>query len=115
VKPTIGKIEDEYAYATECQLATLSWLAMKRSSPISEITRQRNICYHMLKVCQEHAGNIAWGRRYYSRVQDILGDAKNDNLHAALNRFTLMHFDRADDATRWLRAFEKTEKDKVPL
>jgi len=117
MKPRTGKLEDEYAYATDCQLATLSWLTMRRSSPLSEITRQRNICFHMLKVCQEYASEITWEhgiRRHYSRVEGILEDAKEDNLFEALNRFTLKGFDRAGDAARWFSAFKRSEAIKVP-
>ncbi len=117
MKPTTGKLEDEYTYATDCQFATLIGLAMRSRSPLNEITRQRNISYHMLKTCQEHAGNITWGndpRRHHDRVQDILDDAKNGGLYKALNRFTLKRFDRAGDAARWFASFEKSEKDMVP-
>ena len=117
MKPRTGKLEDEYAYATECQLATLSWLTMLSKSALSEITRQRNISFHMLKVCQEHESEITWEqgiRKDFSRVQDLLDDAKNDNLFEALNRWTLKGFDKVGQAARWLKSFEKSEKDKVP-
>lgn len=117
MKPHTGKLEDEYAYATECQLATLSWLTMLSRSALSEITRQRNISFHMLKVCQEHESEITWGnrRQHHGRVRDILDDAKKDNLYKALNRFTLKGFDKAGQAGRWLKSFEKSEKEPKPL
>lgn len=117
MKPKTGRLEDEYAWATECQLATLSGLCWKRSSPKCEITRQRNIAFHMLKICQEHAGNITWERgpwnKDYSRVRDILDDG--DSLYEALNRFTLKGFDKAGDAAKWLASFEKSKKGVKPI
>jgi len=114
MRPRTGKLEDEYAWATECQLATLSGLCWVKRSALVEITRQRNISYHMLTVCQEHAGNITWGLREFGRVQDILKDAKESDLMAALNHFTMKCFDKPELAQRWLKSFENSEKGRIP-
>ena len=81
-KPTLA---NEYAYATECQLATLSGLLGKKSSAKSEIKRQANICLRMLGICRSETGSIEWGsewRHNFGRVQKIIlaGD-----LEASLN------------------------------
>lgn len=113
MKPRTGKLEDEYAYATECQLATLSGLCMVKKSALSEITRHRNIAEHMLKVCQEHASEITWEygiRRDFGRVREILDEAReHGDLPHALTRWTLTQFIGTDGA-RWLASFEKSAK-----
>lgn len=111
MKPRTGKLEDEYAYATECQLATLSQLCMVTRSALSEITRQRGIAEHMLKVCQEHASEITWERgpwRDFGRVREILDEAREHGLPHALTRWTLTQFIGTNSA-RWLASFEKSE------
>jgi hypothetical protein len=45
-------LETEYAYATECQLATLEGLKSRKSSAKSEIARQEAICSRMLRICR---------------------------------------------------------------
>ena len=45
-------LEDEYAYATECQLATLEVLQMNKSTPKSTLAQQKRICDRMVAVCR---------------------------------------------------------------
>ena len=68
-------LPNEFAYATECSLATLSQLRLRKSTSKSDIRRQTNICVRMLSVCQRHCKEIAWGdmwRCSFSRVKKIL-------------------------------------------
>ena len=70
-KPTL---ENEYAYATECQLATLSGLLLVKRSPKSEISRQRSICLRMLRVCRDMT-SIEWGHKLhpnFGRVEELI-------------------------------------------
>lgn len=110
MKPRTGKLEDEYAWATECQLATLSGVCMVKRSALHEITRQRNIAEHMLKICQEHSSEITWEygvRREFGRVQEILDWAKERGLHDALTDWTCGQFFDDKQRDRWLKSFEK--------
>lgn len=81
----------EYAYATECNFATLSGLVLKKSSAKSEISRQRSICLRMLTVCANQKAEIDWGGDYhpnFGRVQRVLEDAeKNGGFESAMDRF----------------------------
>ena len=87
----INTLENEYAHATECLLATLSGLMMRKRSLQGEIMRHTNIALRMLRVCEEHAGNIAWGNRptRFPRVHDMLEQAKSDpeRLDGAVEKF----------------------------
>jgi len=100
------KLEDEYAWATEIQLATLSGICMVKRSALSEITRQRNIAERMLTTCRAHANNITWmrgQRQEFGRVQDILGD-KGDSLSETLNRWTQNQFFDDGHRDKWLKS-----------
>lgn len=113
MKPRSGKIEDEYAWAAECNLATLSGLCFVKKSSLSDIHRQRNICFHMLKVCQEHESEIAWhaGQRVTNpRVWELLH--AEGNLSDALNAWTKKQFDKPEQAERWWKSYERSEKDR---
>jgi len=72
-------LPNEFAYATECNLATLSSLLLKKSSPKSEVKRQTNICCRMLGCCRAEQGNIEWGNtsvKNFGRVEEILNGVK---------------------------------------
>jgi hypothetical protein len=80
----MNQLANEYAYATECNLATLEELALLKSSSKVRIDRQKGICAIMLRVCQEHASEIAWsgdaqltGRRCheFTRTRGLLDAA----------------------------------------
>lgn len=79
-------LANDMAWATECNLATLSdLLSVKRTSK-SKITRQTNICLKMLETCLEHRALITWGhawRDHFGRVQEILEAADASNLSDA--------------------------------
>ncbi len=78
---------NEYAHATECGLATLEGLLMKKSSPKSEIRRQTSICLRELQVCREHREEIQWGHELhhnFPRVAEILADVPSVDLKTAL-------------------------------
>jgi len=80
----------EYAYATECNFATLSGLVLKKSSAKSEIKRQRSICLRMLQVCATHKAEIDWGgglTHHFGRVQRTLEDAEKTDFESAMDRF----------------------------
>lgn len=114
MKPRSGKIEDEYAWATECNLATLSGLCFVKKSSLVDINRQRNICFHMLKVCQEHESEITWhsGQRLdYPRVWELLKETEG-NLYDALNAWTKKCFDTPEQAERWWKSYQRSEKDR---
>ena len=50
----------EYVRATEINLATLGELMFLKSSSKSRIKRQRDICFNILKLCQENESEIPW-------------------------------------------------------
>ena len=89
----MNQLIDEYVYATEVNLATLSELAGIKSSSKSRIKRQTNICHKMLQVCQEYASEIEWrgwggaevGRKgSCSRVKKML---ESGDLTTALSEY----------------------------
>jgi hypothetical protein len=66
---------NEFVYATECQLATLSGLLIKKGTAKSEIKRQIAISLRMLNVCKSEKTNIDWGTQWhpnFGRVQEIV-------------------------------------------
>ena len=71
-------LEDAYAYATECNLATLSELNDIKSSSKSRIGRQVRICAQMLEVCRHIDEKIDWrpagdaGSSRYLRTYELL-------------------------------------------
>jgi hypothetical protein len=82
-------IFNQYANATEYNLATLSGLLLKKSSAKSEVSRQTNICTEMLAVCWEHKANIVFGNgwsHHYGRVEEVVkaAEANGGNLATAL-------------------------------
>jgi len=97
-------IENEYAYSTEVDLATLEELCYLKSSSKSRISRQQSICLRMLNVCAavvrdgETAGEtfIDFGSidkwhpegRNYQRVYRLLQAAKSEpeGMEGALQR-----------------------------
>jgi hypothetical protein len=46
-------LEEHFAYFTECQLATVEGLKMKKRSSKSEIRRHENIANKMTDVCRQ--------------------------------------------------------------
>lgn len=91
---TFAKLADNYAHATECNLATLAMLLdVKRSSKHS-IERQQSICLTMLRVCWAHKDEINWGTEWkceFPRVKEVLDSAQaaleTPGIEAALNRW----------------------------
>lgn len=97
-------IENEYARATEVNLATLEELCYLKSSSKSRISRQQSICLRMLNVCAavvrdgEIAGETTmdfgavdqWhpNGRNYTRVNELLKTAKSEpeGMEGALQR-----------------------------
>lgn len=72
---TIKYAGEGLAYATECNLATLSGLQITKRTSKSTIRRQRDICLKMLRNCgalYEHIKWVSGNQRNFSRVQDIL-------------------------------------------
>ena len=89
--PTLA---NEYAYATEISLATLSGLLMRKSSAKCEIQRQTNICLRQLQVCLAHKTEIDWGsewRKDFGRVEELLDAAAKSNLNTALEAWVADH------------------------
>lgn len=89
------KIEQEYLYATDCQLATLDQMAERKRTSKSDVSRQRGICRKMLQVCQEIDPVIVQPARYtatgphWGRVNKILEAARKEpeGLVGALDRY----------------------------
>lgn len=84
-------LENEYACATECNLATLGELLCIKSSSQSRCNRQRSICLTMLRVCQEIESKLdlsEFGCKF-GRVRDLLKAAKKEpqGLEGALDRY----------------------------
>jgi hypothetical protein len=70
-------LANEYAYATECALATLSGLVCKKSTAKSEIRRQRSICLRQLGICQTFKSEIEWGTQFhpnFGRAQKLVAE-----------------------------------------
>ena len=88
------KIEQEYLYAAECQLATLEQQCERKSTSKSDLRRQREICQKMLQVCQEidplvvQPSQDARGLKQWGRVVDMLAAARTEpeGLSGALDR-----------------------------
>jgi hypothetical protein len=82
-KPTLA---NEFAYATECQLATLVGLTMVKRTSKHEIKRQKSLCLRMLRVYQEYGSEIDWGRNprlpHFGRVAELVHGV---NLEARLD------------------------------
>lgn len=53
-------LEDEYAYATECNLATISEMRDIKSTSKSRLERQIRITSRMLSVCYHIQEKIDW-------------------------------------------------------
>jgi hypothetical protein len=47
-------LQSEFAYATECELATLEGLNGKTRTPACELRRHEAICERMVGVCRKH-------------------------------------------------------------
>jgi hypothetical protein len=87
----MDRIEQEYAYATEINLATLEELVSLKSSSKSRVERQRGICLRMLHVCkavEAHLDFRAHGCRS-PRVGKLLEAAKSipEGIEGALDTF----------------------------
>lgn len=108
--PTTGKLEDEYVWATDCQLTTLAQLCKSKHTTAGTIARQLHIVEHMLHVCQEHSGNTTWTATN-SRVHRFV---QEDNLHGALRDWAYAWFrtcsSELTQATfiQWLETQEKS-------
>mgnify|MGYP000750366674 CR=1 FL=1 len=79
---------NDFAYATECNLATLGELLGIKSSSKSRINRQRGICLTMLQALFKYRPEIDWGGSYhpnYSRVQEILAATTPLEVEQALD------------------------------
>ena len=87
------KLADDYAEATECNLATLEVLLLRKRSSDSDRRRQRAICFRMLQVCKAHEENITWRQfpKAFPRVREMLDGAKQEpmGLEGALDRWIL--------------------------
>lgn len=94
----MSALANEYAYATECNLATLGELCMLKSSSKARIDRQKSICAHMLGVCRQCHDEIDWagaallfgGRRPSTpRVREMLQAACEacGDIALALDRY----------------------------
>lgn len=73
----LSVLANEYAYAAECQMATLSGFFDRKRQAKHEVERQKSICLSMLLVCQQHRALIAWERgrgSEYGRVKEVLDD-----------------------------------------
>jgi hypothetical protein len=87
-------LEDAYAYATECNLATLSELHDIKSSSKSRIGRQTRICAQMLEVCRHIDEKIDWrpvgdaGSSRYLRTYELLqtGLSTKTQFEAAIEK-----------------------------
>lgn len=47
-------LQSEFAYATECELATLEELESKTRTPACSLRRHKGICERMVGVCRKH-------------------------------------------------------------
>jgi hypothetical protein len=47
-------LDEEFAFYTECQLATLEGLKMRKSSGKHEVMRQQDIADQMVEVCRRY-------------------------------------------------------------
>lgn len=90
-------IEQEYLYATDCQISTLNQMVRRKRTPQYDIARQREICRKMLQVCQETDPLVVSSRGYigglfWDRVTNLLISAKSEpeGLTGALNRYMEM-------------------------
>lgn len=88
----MNQLANEYAYAAECQLATLDELATLKSSSKARIARQVSICIRMVRICQEYRSEIDWGqpsgREHYGRVSQVLARAwPPNNVKSAVNSY----------------------------
>ena len=89
----MATLENEYAYATEINLATLGELLDIKSTSQSRKNRQRSICLTMLRVCQQIEDKLdlsEYGCKC-GRVRDMLKAAKHEagGVEGALDRYIL--------------------------
>jgi len=82
-------IKTEFFWATECQLATLGGLLCKKSSPKSEIQRQRTISLRMLLACQSLWSEMQ-GKDFIARE------------HPRVNAILFDHLSVEDGLDRWI-------------
>lgn len=67
-------LANEFAYATEGALETLSGLLLKKNTAKCEIKRHRSICLRQLGICQAFKSEIEWGddlHPNFPRVQKV--------------------------------------------
>lgn len=99
LETAIESLVNSFAESCEWNLATLDELIFLKSSSLSRITRQKNICMKMLEKCRppEVYEKINWGHELHpkhSRTQRILADVKkgtmnggSDSLDAAFTKW----------------------------
>jgi hypothetical protein len=46
-------LSSKFAYFTECNLATLEGMRLRKSTSRYDLSRQQNICNDMVSVCKE--------------------------------------------------------------
>lgn len=90
----MGPIENEYATATEWNLATLDEMISVKATSERRLDRQFDICYRMLLVCKEltaSSKSLDW--KGNGRVVEILdaGKTEPEGLKAALRRWFNAH------------------------
>jgi hypothetical protein len=56
----MSTLADDYAYATECQLATLEGLRLRKNTGRGELKRQHSICESMLSVCLRERDSLVF-------------------------------------------------------
>ncbi len=76
---------DEYVYATECNLATLDTLCMRKGSSKSDIRRQTSICARMLRVCQSFPDAHSIHSRHSTRVGKLILKAREADGTSNIN------------------------------
>ena len=84
-------LANEYAYATENALATLSSLLLRKNTPKCDISRHRSICLRQLGICQSFKSDIEWGdtwRHHFGRVEEIIAET---NLETGLDKWIAEH------------------------
>lgn len=82
-KPTLV---NEFAWATECNLATLDELVSIKSVSTARIDRQQSICEQMLETCRRHEAEIEWVtgiRSNFGRVEELLKAIQADGAEKA--------------------------------
>lgn len=84
-------LEEEYYFATECQLATLEQLVERAASSKADIDRQYRICFDMLLICSKLAQDVSAGGTRLSLIMGKKGKKGSANPLRSLYEFACDH------------------------